>query len=154
MPQLISEAQSSFVPGRHITDNIIVAQEIIHSMRKMKGRRSFMAIKVDLEKAYDRLSWSFIRETLIAANLPNDLVRVIMDCIEITSLNVMWNGRATQSFRPSRGIRQGDPLSPYIFVLCLERLSQLINQNMEDNRWKPFSVRRNGLKISHLCVCG
>ena len=55
MPQLISEVQSSFVPGRHITDNIIVAQEIIHSMRKMKGKRGFMAIKVDLEKAYDRL---------------------------------------------------------------------------------------------------
>ena len=56
MPNLISEVQSSFVPGRQITDNIIVAQEIIHSMRKMKGRRGFMAIKVDFEKAYDRLS--------------------------------------------------------------------------------------------------
>ena len=74
-----------------------------------------------------------------------------MECIEISSLSVLWNDDTTQQFRLSRGIRQGDPLSPYIFVLCLERLSQLINQNVEDNRWKPFSVRRNELRISHLC---
>ena len=74
-----------------------------------------------------------------------------MDCIETSSLSVLWNGCATQKFSPSRGIRQGDPLSPYIFVLCLQRLTQLINKNVEYNRWKPFSVRRNGMKISHLC---
>ena len=56
MPKLISEVQSSFVSGRHVTYNIIVAQEIIHSMLKLKGKRGFMAIKVDLEKAYNRLS--------------------------------------------------------------------------------------------------
>jgi hypothetical protein len=82
MPNLISEVQSSFVPGRQITDNIIVAQEVIHSMRKMKGKKGFMTIKVDLEKAYDRLSWKFIRETLIDARLPSDLIRVIMQSIE------------------------------------------------------------------------
>ena len=74
-----------------------------------------------------------------------------MQCIESTSLSVLWNGGATQTFKPGRGIRQGDPLSPYIFVMCLERLSQIINRRVEENSWKPFSVRRNGLKISHLC---
>lgn len=125
LSQLISEMQSSFVPGRHITDNIIVSQEIIHSMWTMKGRKGFMAIKVDLEKAYDRLSWDFIRDTLYAARLPGELVSVIMQCIESSTLSVLWNGCATKTFNPSKGIRQGDPLSPYIFVLCLERLTQL-----------------------------
>ena len=60
LPDLIGPHQTSFVPGRHITENIIVAQEIIHSMRRKKRRKGFMAIKVDLEKAYDKLSWSFI----------------------------------------------------------------------------------------------
>ena len=64
LPDLIGPHQTSFVPGSHITENIIVTQEIIHSMRRKKGRKGFMAIKVDLEKAYDRLSWNFIRETL------------------------------------------------------------------------------------------
>ena len=150
MPKLISEIQSSFVPGRHVTDNIIVAQEIIHSMRRMKGKRGVMTIKVDLEKAYDRLSWSFIRDTLIDARLPSDLIRIIMQCIESPTLSVLWNGCASQSFVPSRGIRQGDLLSPYIFVMCLERLSQRINKSVEEDNCKPFTVRKNGLKISHL----
>lgn len=62
MLKLISEFQSSFVPGRHFTDNITVAQEVKHSLRKMKGRRGIIAIKVDLEKAYDRLRWDLLEK--------------------------------------------------------------------------------------------
>jgi hypothetical protein len=61
IPNMASKHQSSFISGRHITDTIVVAQEIIHSMRSMKGKKGFMAIKVDLEKAYDCLRWDFIR---------------------------------------------------------------------------------------------
>ena len=64
LPNLIGPHQTSFVPGRHITESIIVAKEIIHSMRRKKGRQGFMAITVDLEKAYDKLSWNFIHDTL------------------------------------------------------------------------------------------
>ncbi|XP_061352346.1 uncharacterized protein LOC133297248 [Gastrolobium bilobum] len=64
MDKIISPVQASFVPGRHIQDNIIIVQELIHSMHRMKGRKTFMAIKVDLEKAYDRLNWDFIQKTL------------------------------------------------------------------------------------------
>ena len=102
-------------------------------MRKMKGKRGIMAIKIDIEKTYDKLSWSFIRDTLIDARLPSKMVRVIMQCIESLTLSVLWNGCASQEFIPRSGIRQGDPLSPYIFVLCLERLSQLINKSVEDD---------------------
>lgn len=70
LPQVISKNQSSFVPGRHIINNIVVAQEIIHSMRYQKGKKAFMALKIDLEKAYDRLRWSFIRETLELVGFP------------------------------------------------------------------------------------
>ena len=65
MPKLIGPMQSSFVPGRHITDNIIIAQEDLHSMGSKKGKVGWMAIKVDLEKAYDRLNWDFIEDTLV-----------------------------------------------------------------------------------------
>lgn len=142
MLKLISEFQSSFVPGRHFTDNITVAQEVKHSLRKMKGRRGIIAIKVDLEKAYDRLRWDFIGETLTEARLPNDVVELIMKCIESASLSVMWNGRPAPKFRPRRGVRQGDPLSPYIFVLCLEKLSQIINREVDNGSWRPFRVNR------------
>lgn len=119
-----------------------MAQEIVHSMRNMKGRKGMMAIKVDLEKDYDRLQWDFISNTLSEAKLPSNLVTLIMKCIESTSINVLWNGNATVDFSPSRGIRQGDPLSPYIFVLCLERLSQLINKEVDQGSWRLFRIKR------------
>ncbi|KAL9432093.1 hypothetical protein AB3S75_027164 [Citrus x aurantiifolia] len=78
LPDLSGPTQTSFIPGRHITENIVVAQEIIHSMRHKKGRIGQMGIQVDLEKAYDRLSWDFLYETLREFGLPTDLVRLIM----------------------------------------------------------------------------
>ena len=93
-----------------------------------------MAIKIDLEKAYDRLKWSFIQETLEDMQLPHILMEVIMCCVITCSLSVLWNGESTDRFRPTRGIRQVDPLSPYLFAACMKKLSQLIE--MEVQKWK------------------
>lgn len=69
-PRLISKSQSSFVHGRHTTDNIIIVQEALHTMRKMKRKSGIVAIKVDLEKAYDRIRWSFLQQVLEEVGLP------------------------------------------------------------------------------------
>ena len=87
LPQLIGPAQVSFVPGRHIIENVIVAQEIIHYMKNKRGKIGQMAIKVDLEKVYDRLSWDFIHETLSVIGLLRDLIRIIIECIITVSRN-------------------------------------------------------------------
>ena len=112
LPDLISPIQSSFVPGRQITDNVIVMQEVLHSMRRKTGGKGWMAIKLDLEKAYDRLRWAFIQDTLVRMHLPGRLVEVIMHCITSCSLNILWNGVPSGAFRPSRGVRQGDRYHP------------------------------------------
>ena len=70
LDKLVSLVQSAFVLGRKGVDNAIIMQEIIHTISKKKGRVGYMTVKVDLEKAYDKLKWSFIRETLLKANLP------------------------------------------------------------------------------------
>ena len=150
LPDLIGPHQTSFVPGRHITENIIIAQEVIHSMRRKMGKKGFMAIKVDLEKAYDRLSWNFIYETLTELALPIGLIQLIMECITSTRMNILWHGELTDDFSPSRGVRQGDPLSPYIFVLCVERLSHGIYQSIHQGHWKPIRLSRLGTPLSHL----
>ncbi|KAL4298891.1 hypothetical protein AHAS_Ahas17G0046200 [Arachis hypogaea] len=146
----ISPAQSSFIPGRKIQDNIIIAHEIIHSMRKSAAKHGHMAIKIDLEKAYDRLSWNFIERCLQDYSIPPELISVIMNCIRSTSFQVLWNGEKTNVFSPTCGIRQGDPLSPYIFVICIDRLSHLIEDMVNEGQWIPFRVGRNGPLISHL----
>ena len=66
-------------------------------------------------------------------------------------MSLVWNGGHTDYFSPFRGIRQEDPLSPYFFVLCMERLSQLINLTMEHKLWYLISLVQDGPKISHLC---
>ena len=101
-----------------------------------------MAIKIDLEKAYDRLNWNFILDTHRDVGLPDNLSSLILECISSATMNLIWNGGKSDSFKPFRGIRQGDPLSPYIFVLCIERLSHLINLTVQNKLWKPFKVAR------------
>lgn len=83
-------------------------------------------------------------------NLPLLLINVIMDCITTPSLQVLWNGEPTESFIPSRGIRQGDPFSPYLFVMCMERLYQTIEENIINKKWKPIYASRNGPMLSNL----
>ncbi|KAA3475771.1 reverse transcriptase like protein [Gossypium australe] len=124
LPKLVSPNQSSFVPKRQIIDNIIISQEVIHTMRKKNAQRLWMILKLDHEKAYD----SFLRDTLDALDLPRDWTSKVMKCVETTFIQVLWNGEKTERFRPKRGLRQGDPLSPYLFILIMERLSHLINQ--------------------------
>lgn len=82
--------------------------------------------KFDLEKAYDKMSWPFIEESLKDADLPNKMIYAIMGIIRDIKCQLLWNGEITELIKPIRGQRQDDPLSPLIFVLCLERLSHWI----------------------------
>ncbi|XP_024171911.1 uncharacterized protein LOC112177904 [Rosa chinensis] len=106
--------------------------------------------QVDLSKAYDRLSWKFIESVLYETLLPEPLSKLIMSCISSTSFQICFNGELTDSFHAQRGIRQGDPLSPYIFVLCMEKLSHLIQSTVNVGVWKAVRASQSGPQISHL----
>ncbi|KAH9735416.1 putative ribonuclease H protein [Citrus sinensis] len=82
--------------------------------------------------------------------LPRDMIQIIMECITSATMKVLWNGEASDEFVPSRGIRQGDPLSPYIFVLCVERLSHGINRAVTVGDWRPIRLARRGTPLTHL----
>lgn len=95
-------------------------------------------IKIDLEKAYDRLEWQFIKETLQNSGLPTYIVDTIMRCITNRLFHLLWNGETTGTVKPTHGLWKEDPISPYVFALCLESLAHRIQKEVETRRWKPF----------------
>ncbi|XP_021733053.1 uncharacterized protein LOC110699850 [Chenopodium quinoa] len=144
---MISPNENSFLPGRGV--NYIVASEILHSMRIKKEAKGFFATKIDLEKAYDSLEWDFILKALCHHGFDEDTRKLIMSCVSFTSSSVMFNG-PTSFFNASRGIRQGDPISPYLSILCMELFSEMIVDACSSGSWDPIFIPRSSLTISHL----
>ena len=149
MADIINPCQAGFVPGRRMSDNIIIVQEVIRTLISRRGRTGYMAIKLDLEKAYDRLEWNYIQDTFEFFQLPPTLITLIKNMVTSTRFHILWNGTPLPAVLPSRGIRQGDPLSPYLFILCLERLSIKLNEAIRDNVIHPISFRGR-VRLSHL----
>lgn len=150
MSNIISPFETYFIPGRQSVDNAVICQEVIHSLRYTKARKGGMVLKLDQERAYDKMEGGFIEETLSDAKLPDALVAVIMRIIRRSSFRPPWNGERTNVIKPSRGLRQGNPWSSYLFVLCMERFSQWIARSVEEGSWGPLWVSRNGISTSHL----
>ena len=115
-----------------------------------KGRLGQLILKLDLEKAYDRLEWSFIREVLTFFKFPPSFVDLVLECVTTSSFSILVNGGQLENFKSSRGIRQGDPLSPYLFILCMEYLSHKILEVCDNNSWKAIKASRSGPFFSHL----
>ena len=150
MPKWVSENQNGFIQGRGIDINLTVASEVLHSMYKKKGKLGWFALKVDLEKAYDRIEWDFVRTCLANHNLNSQSINFIMNCINKAKSTVLVNGKKTEPFNHTRGLRQGDPMSPFLFNICLEHLTGLINQACLQKLWTPFWVGKAKVPISHL----
>ncbi|KAK4269265.1 hypothetical protein QN277_022449 [Acacia crassicarpa] len=109
-----------------------------------------MVVKIDLEKAYDRMSWSFLEKVLEDIGFNEQFRRVVKGCIRSANTAILWNGSKQEVFAPSKGLRQGDPLSPYLFVLGMEKLSHMITDEVNNGRWKALRMGRHGVEISHL----
>lgn len=150
LQKLISPTQTSFVRGRQISDNVIIVQEVLNLFRRAKGRKGFIAWNVDLSKAYDRISWKYILDVLWEIGLRGRIYEIIRQCISTVGYQIVMNREKTEGFHPSCGLRQGDPLSPYLFVIGIEKLSQLINVCVEANQWKAVKVSRDGPRVSHV----
>ncbi|XP_057420539.1 uncharacterized protein LOC130714634 [Lotus japonicus] len=147
--QFIGPLQSSFVPGRGTTDNAILAQEVVHYLDHSLARKGSMAFKIDLEKN-NKLSWGFLEETIRDFGFPDSICRLIMCCVSSAKLALLWNGTRLPWFSPVRGLRQGDPMSPYLFVMCMEKLSVRIQNTVDASLWQPITLSRGGPPLSHI----
>ena len=129
LPNVISPFQSAFLAGRLITYNIIAAYETLHTMHtRMWSKVGFMGIKLDMSKAYDRVEWEFLEAVMGKMGFSEKWTKLIMECVRTVIYSIMVNGQAVGRIKPSRGIRQGNPLSPYLFLLCAEALSSMLSK--------------------------
>lgn len=147
---LISEFQSAFIPGRFITDNIIITHELLHSLHTKRIKTPFMALQLDIAKAFDKVEWNYLEAILKRLGFAKKWCQWVMKCVTTVTYSVLINGSPTKKIIPQRGLRQGDPLSPYLYLLCTEGLSSLLTYAMERNLIHGFKASRNGPQISHM----
>ncbi|KAL0291803.1 UNVERIFIED_CONTAM: hypothetical protein Sradi_7012500 [Sesamum radiatum] len=150
LPLMIDYSQNAFIPGRSIADNVMLAQELLagYNQSKLPPR---CTIKIDIQKAYDSVHWDFILDSLRIFNFPPRFICWIEQCISTASFSISLNGSIHGFFPGTRGIRQGDPISPYLFVIVMEIWHVLLKLRIQNSDSFQYHWKCRDLGIVNLC---
>ncbi|CAN1844985.1 Transposon TX1 uncharacterized 149 kDa protein [Linum perenne] len=149
--ELISPEQAAFIKGRSIMDNIMIAFETLHTMKlRRSAKEAEMAVKIDISKAYDRVEWPYLEAVMRKMRFGERWVRWMMMCVRSVSYHVVVNDNQVGPITPTRGLRQGCPLSPFLFILCAEGLSALLKDAARKGEIHGVAVRHRAPKVNHL----
>lgn len=148
LPGFILPNQTAFFKGRLIIENTLLASEIVQGYHG-KGGQKRITIKVDIAKAFDTVRWEFLFACLQSYNIPETLIRWLEACVCTPSFSVAFNGSTYGYFKGRRGLRQGDPLSPYLFVLVMDCLSLALDRAAATGGFH-YHHRCGKTKLTHL----
>ncbi|GKV09632.1 hypothetical protein SLEP1_g21103 [Rubroshorea leprosula] len=148
LPKVIGEQQMAFIGGRQLVDGVIIANEVIDGVKRK--RKNCFIFKVDFEKAYDKVCWEFLDYMMMRLGFNETWRKWIMECLRSSSVSVLINGSPTCQFSVSKGIRQGDPLSPFLFLIVAEGLNGLMASAVDKGTYKGVRVGNEGVMVSHL----
>jgi hypothetical protein len=150
LDSLISRNQFAFIPCRSISENVLLAQELVRNYHR-KDDSPRCTMKIDLMKAYDSVDWEFIIVCLKCFGFPTRSTNWIKICITSPSFSISLNGTLVGYFKGGKGLRQGDTLSPYLFVLATEVFSRLMQDYTKEGSGFKFHYRCSRMKLTHLC---
>src|SRR5688572_5489845 len=145
---LIDESQSAFVLDRQILDGVLVANEAISWLKKKKIPGALL--KLDFKKAYDSVKWSFLKMIMGKMGFGEKWIKWIMTCVSSVSLSILLNGSPLKPVKMGKGLRQGDPLSPYLFILVSEALVCLLKKAENLGLIEGVSIGNHGIRLKHL----
>ncbi|PWA88072.1 reverse transcriptase domain, Reverse transcriptase zinc-binding domain protein [Artemisia annua] len=149
LKKLVDLNQSAFIEGRLIQDNILITQELLKGYDRKNGPKR-CCLKIDLAKAYDTVEWSFLKEILGKFGFHNKMIQWIMVCVTTAKFSICLNGDRKGYFRSGRGLRQGDPISPYLFTLFMKVFTLLMKRNAQQRGFK-YHMGCKEVQLTHLC---
>ncbi|KAK2648866.1 hypothetical protein Ddye_016355 [Dipteronia dyeriana] len=138
------------MPCKMITDNAVVGFECLHAIKRKKRNEGLMAIKLDMSKDYDKVEWGFVECMMRKLGFSENWVERVMRCVTSISYSFVISGEVCRKVKPTRGLRQGDPRLPYLFLICDEGLSSLIINSHARGLISGFKCSRFRPSITHL----
>ena len=148
LPTIISSEQSGFAPGKSIFEGVIVAHEVIHSLRMNK--EAGMMLKLDIRKAYDNVNRLFLMRVLDKFGFSECWCKWIFSCIDSPRISILVNDNSQGYFEMEKDIRQGDLISPFLFIILVEVLGRAISKARREGRWRGLQVARGVDLVTHL----
>jgi hypothetical protein len=148
MNSIISPSQSAFLKSRHLVDGVLVVNEVVDYAKKAK--KECLIFKVDFEKAYDSVDWGFLEYMMRRVGMCEKWVAWMKACVFGGSMSVLVNGSPTEEICIQRGLKQGDPLAPFLFLLVAEGFSGLMRNAVDRNLFEGFAFGDNCMVVSHL----
>jgi hypothetical protein len=145
LSNIISHFQIAFVPNFLIQDNSILAHEILHILKFKRGRGGLTVVNIDMEKAFDKMEWTFLLAILQKLGFHPTWINWIRLCISTTSFFVLLNGSPFGLFSHSRYLKQGDPLSHFLFIIGLDAISRLLYSSL-----RSFKIARTCTPLNHI----
>lgn len=145
---VVGEVQNAFIKGRYILDGVLIANETMDFLKKKKEKG--LIFKVNFEKAYDSINWRFLLGIMRRMGFGNKWIKWVDTCVRSSSISILVNRSPLEEFWLERGVRQGEPLSPFLFILASEGLNVIVSEPVEKGIFRGVVVGENKVMASHL----